>query len=214
MIYTLNILTERVLRRLHGSDIPHDSPYDPDFIKVELKDAAREDLKLEIKEKRGGNEDDRTPITTYIATYTDVEVKLDKPTNRVYIDLPSTYMTLKYNKAIVISPMKRPNHRMIPVANPGVTSHLPHADFERDNYGFYTEGLKVFFMRDIKSDKIEKVLLKLTQPIPDDWGDDEELPLIGENVARILDIVVQRMLNKMPQDRLNDGNPNLRANNA
>jgi hypothetical protein len=215
MIYTLNILTELIIRDLSGGDIPNDSPYSWDAVTAHVRNALREDLKLELLQRRAGREDDRTPVTQYIATYKDVEVQVEQETYRVFIDLPSSYMSLKHNKGIhAISPMKSPNAWMIPVANPGVTAHLQHADFERDNYGYYVEGQKVFFMRDIIKDNIKKVLLKLIVPAPDTIGADDPLPVIPENVARIIDMVKNRILNKNVNDRLNDGNPNLRPQNV
>lgn len=215
MIYTLNILAERVIRDLSGGDIPNDSPYNWDAVIAHIRDAIREDLKLELLQRRAGQEDDRTPISQFIATYMNVPVQIERETFRVYIDLPTAYMSLKHNKGIhAISPMRNPNKRMIPIANPGVTEHLQHADFEQDNYGFYVEGHRVYWMRDILRDDIKTVLLKLIVPAPDTVSMDEPLPLVPENVARIIDTVKNRVLNRNVNDRLNDGNPNLRPQNV
>lgn len=214
MIYTLNILKERVIRDLSGGDIPDDSPYNGDHIIAHIVDAAREDLKIELLPKRG-QPSNKATIQLYIATYEDVPVQVEKSTARVYIDLPSLHMTLKYNKGIhAVSPMKSPLNRYIQVQNPGVTSRLPHGDFERQNVGYYQEGLKIFWMRDIKKDEVNTVLLKLLVPAPDTWTFDEPLPLIAENVARILDMVKNRIKNPGVNNRLNDGNPNLRPANV
>jgi hypothetical protein len=215
MIYTLNIGAELIIRDLSGGDIPNDSPYSFEQVIAHLRNAMREDLKLEILTRRSGREDDRTSITQYIATYENVEVQKESSTFRVYIDLPSAYMSLKHNKGIhAVSPMTKPNERMIPVANPGVTSHLRHAELERLNYGFYVEGQRIYWMRDIKSDGIPKVLLKLIIPAPDNLGNDDPLPLLPENFARIMDMVKNRVANRVMNDRLNDGNPNLRVQNG
>jgi len=215
MIYTLNILSEMTRRRLSGGDIPNDSPYLPAQVIAELINAIREDLKLEMLGRRAGGEDDRTTITQYIATFFDIEVKEEKSTGRVYIDLPSSYSSLKHNKGIhAVSDMRTPNHRMIPVHNPGVTSHLPNVDLEQSNFGYYTEGQRIYWMRNILNEKIKKILLKLLVPAPDTLGNNDPLPLLPENVGRIIDVVVNRILNRMPQDRLNDNNPNIRPNNV
>lgn len=217
MIETLGTIAEGCIRDLSGGDIPDDSPYKMEFVVPHVRDAMREDLKMEILQRRGGmggREDDRSPITQFIATYPDVLVKTDSTTARAYIDLPA-YMSLKFNKGVhAISQMKSPLKQFIPVANPGVTINLPHGDFERDNQGYYLEGQKAFFMRDLRRDEITKVLLKLIMPAAESFGIDDPLPLLPENVARIKEVVKVRIQNKVINDRLNDNNPNLRMTNA
>jgi len=215
MTTTLNILTERVIRRLSGGDIPDDSPYNHRDVMSVVVDCLREDLKLEMLQRRGGGEDDRTPVTQMVATYPNIDVQHDAVTNRTYVDLPSSYMSLKYNTGVRgIADMRNPLKMMIPVSNPSVTSRLQHGDFERDNYGYYVEGQRAYWMRDILKDKVSKVLIKLVVAAPDTWGVDDPLPVIPENVGRVLDAALKRVQNLFPNDRLNDGNPNLRAANA
>lgn len=215
MIETLGTIGERIIRGLSGGDIPSDSPYKMEFVIADIKDALREDLKLEILQRRSGREDDRTPVTQYIATYPNVLIQWDAVTKRCYFDLPSSYMSLKHNKGIHwVADARTPHLQMIPVANPGVTIHLPHADMERVNYAFYIEGLKGFFLRNVLRDKLQKLLLKLIVPAPDTWTIDMPLPVLPENIARVMDVVKNRQLMRVPQDRLNDGNPNLRPANA
>lgn len=216
MIDTLGTTAERVIRRLSGGDIPSDSPYKMEFIVADVRDMFRADLKLEVLERRTGQEDDRTPVTQYIATYFDIPVQLEILTKRAYIDMPSNYMSLKHNKGIHwVASMRTPNRKMILIANPSVAINLPQADLERLNYGYYVEGLRIYWMRDIMKDKEMKVLLKLLIPAPDTWTIDMPLPVLPENVSRVIDAVVAKNLNpKVPQERLNDGNPNYRAANG
>lgn len=212
---TLNILTERVIRQLSGGDVPDDSPYDFEDVMATVIDCLREDMKLEMLQRRGGDEDDRGPVTQAIATYPNIEVKRDDVSGRTYIDLPSAYMSLKYNAGIRgIADMKSPLTMMIPVTNPSITSRLQHGDFERVNFGYYAEGQKVYWIRDILKERISKVLVKLMVAAPDGSNPDEPLPVVPENVARILDAATKRVLNQFPNDRLNDGNPNIRAANG
>ena len=218
MIDTLGTIAERVIRRLSGGDIPSDSPYKMEFVIEDVRDALAEDLKLEILQRRGagGAEDDRTPVTQAIATYLNIAVKEDPVTKQVYIDLPSNYMSLKFNKGIHwVADMRTPLVQMIPVANAGVTVNLPHADMERQSYGFYVEGQKLLWIRNILRDKVTKVLVKLIVAAADTLGVDEPLTVLPENVARVIDRVVQmqQMNPRLPQDRLNDNNPNLRPQN-
>lgn len=216
MIDTLATIAERVIRRLSGGDIPSDSPYKVEFVIADVRDALRADLKLELLERRAGKEDDRTPITQYIATYEDVAILEEKSTYRTFIPIPSNYVSMKHNKGIHwVASMKTPEIRMIPVANPSVSRNLPHFNLERQNFGYYVEGMKIYWTRNILKDKHTKALLKLIVPAPDTWGINDPLPLLPENVARIIDGVVARNLNpKVPQERLNDGNPNYRAANG
>src|SRR5688500_5455907 len=100
MIDTLGTIAERVIRGLSGGDIPSDSPYKMEFVVADVRDALREDLKLEVLQRRSGREDDRTPVTQYIATYLNLAVQEDSVTKRAFITLPSSYMSLKHNKGI------------------------------------------------------------------------------------------------------------------
>lgn len=213
MFYTFNILAERIIRDLSNGPISSDSPYDPEYIKLKIRDAMQESLKMEILGKRTGQTDDKEPPTSCIFTYT-LDVLIESATHRVYIELPSYFVSLKYNKGIhSVAPVKKSLHAMIRVQNPTVSSHLPHADLERANYGYYVEGLKVFWMRDIIKDDITRVLVKLVSAAPSNFGDDDVLPLIPENIGTIEDIVKARVQNKGVQDRIADGNPNIRAIN-
>jgi len=217
MIETLGTMAERIIRDLSGGDIPSDSPYKFEFVVEHVRDVMAEDLKLEVLQRRGasgGKEDDRSPITQFIATYPDVVVKVEAPTGRSYIDLPTSYPSLKFNKGIYWVSKMQSQKPFIPVAYHSVVLQLSHGDFERDNQGYYVEGLKVFFLRDITKDEIKKVLLKMIVPAADTLGPDDPLPLLPENVSRIMDAVKQRIQNRALQDRLNDNNPNLRGTNV
>jgi hypothetical protein len=217
MIETLNTITESVIKDLSGGPIPDDSPYDEAFVRLSVRDALREDLKLELLNRRAGSdgENDRSHITQYIASYFDVQVQYEASTKRAYIDLPSTFMSMSWNKGLhCLADMRTPLKQMIPVTNPGVTVHLQHGNFERDNYGFYAEGRKVYWMRNILQDKVTKVLLKLIVPAPDTWGNDDPLPVLGENIARVKRVVKNDILNRFPNDRVNDNNPNIRPQNV
>lgn len=216
MIYTLNILAELAIRSLSGGDIPSDSPYSRVAVILEIKNALREDMKLQILEKRAGEQDDRSLPTQYIASYPDVVVQRDVALQRDYINLPSAYTSLKYNKGVYwISPMKRPHKQMVPVTEPTISMNLRHGQYERQNYGYYVEGQKAFFTRDIlRDEKIDKVLLKLVVAAPDTWGNDDPLPVIPENIGRVLDIVKKRIQNVFLNDRIADGNPNIRQQNV
>lgn len=214
MITTLNILAELVIRPLVGGDEPSDSPYNKAFVIEELRMALNEDLKLE-RLKRRAQDDDRSNIAQMIATYEDVVVQIQKTTARAYIDLPTNFLSLERNKGIVsVSAMDKPLNAFIRVDHPSVTSRLPHSHFENiGTQGYYVEGLRIYFMRDIKKEKIDKILLKLLVAAPDTIRPDDALPVLPENVGRILDLVRQRVSNKAPQDRIADNNPNLRQTN-
>ncbi len=209
------MLIDLVIRDLSGGDIPDDSPYDRNFVLAHIINGIREDLKLELLQRGSGAEADRTPITQYIATYEDVPLEYNSKMFESYIDLPSGYMSLKHNKGIHwVADMRTPMKQMIPVANPGVTQNLPHADLERINFSFYVEGLKIKFTRNIKAEEVTKIFLKLIIPAPDGIGLDEPIALIPENVGRITDIAKKRVQNLAINDRLADGNPNIRPANV
>lgn len=215
-LMTLNIWQERIIRDLSGGDVPNDTPYDPGFVVEHIRDAINEELKVEILGRRGGDSDDKSKVTQYIYSYT-VTVQFDKPTRRAYAALPSYFLSLKYNKGIVavipFTPSSNMLKSMVRISNPGVTSQLPHADLEQNNWGYYSEGMKLWFMRDVTRDNITQVLVKLlcAAPITADW--DDVLPLTPESIGRISDVVKQRVMMRVPQDRIEDEDPNLRATN-
>lgn len=213
---TLNILQERLIRKLSGGDIPNDTPYDPAFAIEVIRDAMNEELKREILTRRGGDSDDKSAVSQYIYSYS-VDVQVDTVTRRAYAALPSYFLSLKYNKGIrAVIPLSASSDilkGMIRIDNPTVTSRLPHADLEQNNQGYYTEGMTVYFMRDIKRDRIDKVYIKLLVAAPITMGWDDPLPLTPESLGRIMDIAEQRMMERVPQDRIADENPNLRATN-
>lgn len=211
---TLTILAERAIRPLVGGDDPNDSPFDMDFVIEECRDAMNQELKMEILSRRGGDSDDKSPIAQFIYTYPGIPVIKDAVTNRVYSELPSYWLSLKYNKGIrSVSQEKKSLKAMIRISNPSVTAHLPHASLEEDNYGYYIEGMRIYWMRDIKADGINIVMIKLLIAAPITLGVDDPLPLLPEQTGRILDIVRQRISIKSPQDRIEDEDPNLRATN-
>lgn len=214
MYSTLNILSERVIRDLSGGDIPMESPYDQSHVIEHVRDAMNEELKREILVRRGGDSDDKSAISQYIYTYQNIQVKRDITTRRTYAELPSYFLSLKYNKGIhSVSTMTDSLNRMIRIANPGVTSKLPHADLEKVNFGYYVEGMTVFWMRDILQERISSVMIKLLIAAPITLGIDDPLPLTPESLGRILDVAKARVQARTPQDRIADEDPNLRQVN-
>lgn len=220
---TLREEVELIMRRLSGGPVPDDSPYDRDYVAREYRDAMREDCKMEIYRRPRTDStsgDDKTLIGQFIATYK-VQVKVDTDSKRVYIDVADNFLSLKYNKGIydivIVDPKATHlQNSVFLVDNPQISAHLPVGDPEMMT-GFntaYLEGLKIFFARDIKRDKIDWVYLKLIVPGADMYGMDDALPVLPENAARCRDIVCERMLKPgRQQDRIADNNPNLRAVN-
>ena len=213
---TLNILQERLIRKLSGGDVPNDSPYDPAFAIEVIRDAMNEELKREILTRRSGDSDDKSAVSQYIYSYT-VPVTIDTATRRAKAALPSYFLSLKYNKGIrAVIPLTQSSDilkSMIRIDNPGITSRLPHGDLEQYNQGYYVEGMTIYFMRDIKRDNINQVYIKLLIAAPLTLGWDDPLPLTPESLGRIMDVAEQRMMERVPQDRIADENPNLRSTN-
>lgn len=212
---TIFTVAERAVKEISGGDIPNDSPYDMDFVMRTVRDTFNEDVKLEILSRRGGNSDDKSAIVQAIYTYPDLAVEWDNVTKRCFTALPSVFMSLKYNKGIhSISKTDGSLQPFIRITNPGVTSHLPHANYETwEQVAYYVEQLTAYYMRDVRRDQLSKVMVKLRVMVPSTLGPDDPLPIIPENMARIVDTVKQRILNKYPQDRIADNDPNLRAAN-
>jgi hypothetical protein len=213
-MYTPNQLIDLLHRRLSNGDVPSDSPYDRAFLWADLQNAIREDLKLENLNRRHGPEDDKSAIAQMIATYLlTVQTDKIKTEGRVYVALPDYFIAMKYNRGIhSIVAKRKPTTAMVRALNPHVTQHLPHREVENVYY-WYAEGYRVYWMRNIVQDGIEEVYVKLITGAPDSYGMDDILPLLSENVSKIIDVCYQRNLGKFPQDRIADNNPNLRNAN-
>jgi hypothetical protein len=221
---TLREEVELIMRRLSGGPVPDDSPYNRNFVAREYRDAMREDCKMEIYRRPrtdGSSGDDKALIGQFIATYK-VNVEVDTDSKRVFIAVPDNFLSLKYNKGIydvvIVDPKATHlQNSVFPVHNPQISSHLPvgDPDMMKGFYTYYLEGLRIFFARDIKRDKIDSVYLKLIVPGADKYGWDDALPVLPENAARCRDIVCERMLKpgRIQQDRIADNNPNLRSVN-
>lgn len=219
---TLREEVELCMRRLSGGPVPNDSPYDRNYVAREYRDAMREDTKLEIwrRKQQGDAGDDKTHIGQFVASYK-VSLAIDEMTSRIFVNIPDNFLSLKYNRGIydvlIIDPKaKHLMNSILMCDNPNVMSHLPAGDpdLSPEVYFAYLEGPRIFFTRDIKRDKITDVILKLIVPGADIYDWDDALPVLPENVARIRDIVCERMMKPgRPQDRIADNNPNLRATN-
>lgn len=213
-IISYNSIAERAIRDLSGGEIPNDSPYNMEFAKQHARDAMQIQLKLEALRRRTGNEDDRNGLRHFIATYKDIPVQLDAQTSRVFAELPASFISLKYNRGIEsVSPMKRVNEPYIRISNPSAFSRLAHSSLEGENYAYYLEGMRVYWVRDIKKDGHHKVLIRLITGAPASFTDDDMLPIIPESIGEIIDYVKAKIMNKFPQDRLVDNNPNIRQLN-
>jgi hypothetical protein len=214
---TLRILAERAIREIVGGDIPSDCPYDMDYAMETWRDVMRSDHKMELFTRRHGDSDDKSPVPQYIATYkVAVEKDLAVSQLRVYAKLPDYFMTIKYNRGIwTVSEEKQSLTPMIRTMHPHVTSRLSHQhELEGESYIYYVEGMNVFWMRDILKDKITHVLIKLIIAAPSMYGPDDILPIIPDNVDAMMEKVKLKIVNKyQQQDRIADGNPNLRATN-
>lgn len=215
MTTTLRSEVELIIRELSGGDVPIDSPYDPDYIAMRYRSAMAQDCKMEMLLKRQNGEEDKGAMGLYIATYK-VEVLIDDMTKRAYAGIPESFMSMKFNRGIVDVLSFKPEashllNSILAVDNPNVSSHLVVGQTEMPFR--YLEGLRIYFTRDIKKDKIMHVLLKLLVPGAESYGWDDPLPVIPENVDNIRDLVKNRILNRVPQDRISDGNPNLRSTN-
>jgi hypothetical protein len=213
---TLTEEAELIIRRLSGGDIPDDSPYDMDYVIREYRDAMREDLKLELLGRRQGPDDDKSPVSQFIATYT-VQFAEETVSRRVYVNIPEDFMSLKHNKGIhdlvpIHPEFSHLQISMVRTDNPNVSAHLPIGDAKGIQF-YYIEGMKIFTVRNVMKDKIKSAFLKLIIPAPNSIGNNDPLPVLAENVVRIRDIVIQRITNRFPQDRISDNNPNIRAVN-
>lgn len=212
---TLRELSERTIRDLVGGDIPQDSPYDMDYVIATWRDVIRADLKQESLTKRHGADDDKSAIAQFIATYK-VAVQNPNDEGKVWASLPDYFQTLKHNGGIYAVGYKIGGVMkwMIRTDNPYVTDRLSHKhEIEGDTYLFYAEAMTVVFPRDIKKDKITEVFIKLITAAPDKFGPDDILPILPDSIFDLMTKVKMQILNKFQQDRIDDGNPNLRATN-
>lgn len=213
MSVTLNQLAYQIRQDISNGRPSKDTPYNIDYIILKIREALNEVLALEITRRRGnGRDDDRSIPSTYIATYLDQEILNETSTGRDYVTLPDFYINLKYDKGIhAIAPMKNPLKTMIRIPDPMVYSNLAAGELEGDNFGYYVEDQKAYFMKKIR-DRVDSVIIKLVVAAPDKYSVDDVLPLSPENIIQVQERVKETMISRGIQDKINDQNKDIQVN--
>lgn len=178
-----------------------DSPFDLGYTMRLVRQAANTFLGPMILDNMAN--DDRSTLHMLIVGY---EVDVLGETTHRYSNIPEFYQRLPFNKGLKgIAPIEEPDNEFIPRHNPTVSRNLPCGDAEQGST-YWTEGLKVFYDKEIE---LGKVLMKLLVVAPDSIGPDDPLPIFPEMQFTIITMVRQMYANRPLQDKMLDGNADI-----
>jgi hypothetical protein len=202
---TLREITQEIIRHYSGGDQSKDSTLDFREVRLMVLQILNAAIKVEYFDNirtEGFHGTSAQYITSYV-----VSVQKDSLRKEAYINVPWPYIALPWGKGIhEISPMNDRCTFYIPVQN-GFNSlfkGLPAGNLEMYT-GFYGEGNKVFFTKDITGQGVQKVLVKLIHAV------DDNTP-IDPATEETLFVKVSTLLKaRGDQDKINDNNPAVQA---
>ena len=199
-------LAEQILRRLSGGDASDDSQYDIREIMLFVGQALGFLVKANYLENlRYG---DTSIGSQYISTFPGVPVQFNKTTGKAFIDLPCTYLDLPDGRGIFhISPLRQQDNAFVPVRNGSETlfSHSAAGNLE-GRIGFWAEGNRVYFNKDISREGCNEVLLKLAVVSPESIGADDPYPISSDMEIVVIGKVLEIMGIRVENDDANDNN--------
>lgn len=200
-------LSERILRRYYGGNIPNNNGIQQDDIDWLICDAAnyliRVDLYQAIKE-----EGRRAVDPLFIQTFVNVPILYDDSREKYYIELPATPIALKRGLATYeIGFMVDEECSFVPVP-PGwgaMSKSSPSRTLE-GNIGIMLEGLKVYLVVNFEQykDKVKVLLVKMIGSIKN-IDSDTEMPIPDDYIWQIIEMCAQWLTNPQARpDTLND----------
>lgn len=204
MYITKNILAEQIQRRINGGDRNDDSEFDDREIILYIEQALAVLIKESfIKMLRV----DETPVgAQYISSFMNVEVVESPCLKLSYSILPRSYIDLHSDRGIhQISLMEDQLNTFVPVRNGSVSlfSKSPASGLE-GRTGYYPEGARVYYTKNLVKDGIVKVLMKLIVPSPSDLGNDDPYPIGTDMELPVIVKVLELMGISPPTDDVND----------
>ncbi len=197
-------ISDQILRRLEGGDVSDDSRYDPREIILLIEQALATLVKgNHIQNLRLG---ETTIGSQYISSFFNVEVKHSPCLTMTFSEIPSSYLDLPNGKGVhQISNMKDQENSFIPVRNGFSTlyNNSPAKNLE-GRIGYYLEGNRIYYLKDLIKEGCNDVLVKLVVPSPSNIADDEPYPIGTDMEFLVIKEVLQIMGVSIPTDDAND----------
>lgn len=201
---TKNKLAEQVIRRLNGGDSSVESQYDKREIILFIEQALAALVKsefmasLRIAGPHIGSQ--------YISSFINVPILRDEDRDEVYSIIPHDYVNLPNDRGIQqVSMMKDQTSAFVPVRN-GSTALFSKSPASRleGRIGFYPEGNRIYYKKDLLKDGCDKVLIKLIVPSPSELDDDDPYPIPTDMQLPVINEVLKLMGVQVQTDDVND----------
>lgn len=205
---TLAKIAQQVIRRASGGNQSKDSQLDRREVMLRIRQVMNEECKKSFFENY--NLGEPGVEGQYVARYTNVAVLKDTTTNEEYSNIPSTYAALPNGRGIrEVVPVKSGCFPLIirKHGSKGIYSRLDVANMQ-GALGCWPEGNKLYYDQSLLKQGIQKVTIKLAVAAPDSVGEDDDLPIDESAATAIVDKTFQFFYPPVPQDRINNNNPN------
>ena len=150
---SINIISEQIIRILAGGDRNIDD-FEIDIREVELMVSQAVNYFVKQNLFQNISQGQHNVDGQYIATFKNVKINFDLDTELSYITLPSSYISLPYDRGIhQISLMKDQFNVFIPIRNGAVAvfKNSPAGRLE-NKVGFWPEQGLVYFTRDLSKE--------------------------------------------------------------
>lgn len=209
MIFTKGTLAQQTLRRVHGGDVPTDSPLDPRevirYICMILNKKVKQNYFENYKLGEPGIDGQ------YIGRFPNVAVSKDTATLEYYSIIPSSYVALPKGRGLrQVSSMRNQRDPFIirTNGNKGIYSRLQAGSLQ-GRIGCYPEGNKIWYDANMDEKKVKEVLVKVVIAGPDTLGESDPLPIDASEAENVVREAVAFFAPQVPQDKINNNNPNM-----
>ena len=203
MEITIGKLTEQILRRLAGGNVPKDFPISSQEIKLFIAEKVAFILRVQLIE--GIKYDNNRSVNPHFVIPFEEKVKMDSTETHFYVDLPSTFIDMMGNRGIqrVVPKGGTWVDDLIPltVGASSLFSGTPAGDLQGD-IGFYPQSKKiVLYTPNNRKPPSDVIIYLLTTE--DDSNID---PAVADMVR---DEAVKFYIDRVPRDVLNDENSDI-----
>lgn len=150
---------------------------------------------------------DWSQLDAYCKAYKNVAISKDSARNEYYSILPASIIELPENRGIrLISPMQDQKNKFTYSTNNAedVWSELDHEMVTNDT-SFYREGGNVYYRKLDTACITPGLLFKLIVPL-NEFDDDEEIGIPGQQSAQVFSMITDMLLRRPPEDVIEDNN--------
>ncbi len=204
---TYGELSERILRRYYGGNIPNNNRLQQEDIDWLICDAANYLIRSNLYQNM--QLDGRRAVDPlFIQTYTNVPILFDADREKYYFDMPATPISLNRGLASYeIGWMIDEESAFVPVP-PGWSAMLKSSPAKRleGNIGVMLEGLKAYLIVNFETykDKVKVLLVKMIGSLKN-IDQDAEMPIPDDYIWPIIEMCSNWLINPPGKpDTLND----------